>query len=336
MQNSMKKISELENLIGRTPMVEIHFKYEGKERKIYSKLEYFNYSGSIKDRMALNCIKRAYQNGDLKDGYTIAETTSGNTGIAFCAIGSYVGLESVIFMPDWMSSERKGMISSFGAKLHLVSKEEGGFLGCIDKTKEYGKEESVYTPDQFSNEYNTEAHYMTTGPEIIRQMDTFGVKPHGVVAGVGTGGTIMGIGRFLRSIDPKTKMFPMEPKSSPTLTTGHQVGKHRIAGISDEFIPDLLKLKECDNIIMVDDGDAIIMAQRLSRELGLGIGISSGANFLAAIEAQEIMGEGANIVTVFADDNKKYLSTDYVRTEPVKDDFLSPKVELIGFKTVRA
>ncbi len=146
----------------------------------------------------------------------------------------------------------------------------------------------------------------------------------------------MGIGRFLRSIDPKTKMFPMEPKSSPTLTTGHQIGKHRIAGISDEFIPDILKLKECDNIIMVDDGDAIIMAQRLSRELGLGVGISSGANFLAAIEAQEIMGEGSNIVTVFADDNKKYLSTDYARVEPVKDDFLSPKVELIGFKTVRA
>ena len=145
----------------------------------------------------------------------------------------------------------------------------------------------------------------------------------------------MGIGRYLKSNDSKIKIFPMEPKSSPTLTTGYQVGVHRIAGISDEFIPAIMKLDECDQIIMVDDGDGIIMAQRLAKELGLGVGISSGANFISAVYAADLISEKANIVTVFSDDNKKYLSTDYIKEEPVKEDHLSPQIELLGFKAVR-
>jgi len=335
MQAQLKKLSELEQLVGNTPLAEIKFKYKGKERKIFAKLEYYNYSGSIKDRMALNCLKRAYQTGQIKEGYTITETTSGNTGIAFSAQGRYLGHECLIFMPNWMSMERVNMMKSFGAKIELVSREEGGFLGCIEKTKAFAANGNVYYPDQFSNVYNVEAHYTGTGPEIYKQMDKLGEKIHGVVAGVGTGGTIMGIGRFLKSVDANVKVFPMEPESSPTLSTGHQVGKHRIAGISDEFIPAIMDLDFCDNIIMADDGDSIIMAQKLSKVLGLGVGISSGANLLAAIKAADVVGEGANIVTLFSDDNKKYLSTDYAKEEPVKDGFLSSDVELLGMRVVR-
>lgn len=335
MSTSAKKLAALEQLVGNTPMAEIRLKYRGKERKVYAKLEYYNFSGSIKDRMALNCFKRAYEDGTIKEGYTIAETTSGNTGIAFCAQGSFLGHPSVIFMPDWMSAERKLMIAGFGAKLELVSREQGGFLKCLDLTAEMGKQDGIFLADQFANPYNTQAHYTSTGPEILKQMDKLGAQVHGVVAGVGTGGTIMGIGRYLRSVDRRVKMFPMEPESSPTLSTGYQIGKHRIAGISDEFIPAIMDLDECDDIIMVDDGDAIIATQMLAKQLGMGVGISSGANLLAAIKGGDLIGADANIVTVFSDDNKKYLSTDYAKQEPVKEGFLSSELELLDFVAVR-
>ena len=331
MEKQLKKLAALENLVGNTPLIEIIFKFKGVERRMFVKLEFYNYTGSIKDRMALNCLKRAYQNGTLKEGFTIAETTSGNTGIAFSAQGRFLGHECMIFMPDWMSAERINMMKSFGATVQLVSREEGGFLGCIEKTKQFATNGNAFIPDQFSNKFNVEAHYTSTGPEIIKQMDKKGVKIDGFVAGVGTGGTVMGVGKYLRSIDPKIKVFPMEPKNSPTLSTGYQIGKHRIAGISDEFIPDIMDLKFCDEIIMVDDGDAIIMAQQLSKVLGLGVGISSGANFIAAIKAADLIKKKANIVTVFSDDNKKYLSTDYTKDEVMKDGYLSSVIELIGF-----
>jgi len=335
MESQLKKLAELENLIGNTPLTEIKFKYKGKVRKIFAKLEYYNYSGSIKDRMALNCLKRAYQTGQIKEGYTITETTSGNTGIAFCAQGKYLGHECLIHMPAWLSIERANMMKSFGATLKLVTHEEGGFPKCLELTREFAKQENVYYPDQFSNKYNVEAHYTSTGPEICKQMDKLGEKIHGVVAGVGTGGTIMGIGKYLRDVDSNIKVFPMEPESSPTLSTGYKVGKHRIQGVSDEFIPDIMDLKFCDNIIMADDGDSIIMAQKLSRILGLGVGISSGANFISAIKAADLIGDGANIVTLFSDDNKKYLSTDYTKEEPVKEGFLSTDVELLDMRVIR-
>ncbi|MCL2063853.1 MAG: cysteine synthase family protein [Candidatus Cloacimonetes bacterium] len=335
MEKPQKKLAELENLVGNTPLIEISFKFKGVERKMYVKLEFYNYTGSIKDRMALNCLRRAYQLGQIKEGYTIAETTSGNTGIAFSAQGSYLGHECMIFMPDWMSEERIKMMKSFGATVRLVSREEGGFLGCIQKTKDFAMQGNVYIPDQFVNPFNVEAHYTGTGPELLKQVNKLGIKIDGFVSGVGTGGTLMGVGKYLRSIDPKIRIFPMEPKSSPTLSTGHQVGKHRIAGISDEFIPAIMDLNFCDEIIMADCGDSIIMAQKLSKILGLGVGISSGANFIAAIKAADLIGKKANIATVFSDDNKKYFSTDYAKEEPIKEGFLSSVIELLGFKVIR-
>lgn len=328
-----KKFEGLNCLIGNTPMLEISFKYKDKIRKIYAKSENYNLTGSIKDRMALHILRNAYKNESIKPGCRIAEATSGNTGISFSAIGTLLGHKVTIFMPNWLSDERKNLIRSYGANIELVSKEEGGFLGSIEMTRKLKEEDNdVFLPCQFSNKDNIEAHYLTTGPEIWHQLKALGLIPDAIVAGVGTGGTIMGICKYLKERNPEIKAYPLEPSNSPTLSTGHKVGAHRIQGISDEFIPEIVKLDELDDIIDVDDGDAIIMAQNLSCRLGLGVGISSGANFLGALIAQEKLGTDSIVVTVFPDDSKKYLSTDLMREEPIKNEFLSKDIELLEVK----
>lgn len=333
---SQEKIESFSKIIGNTPLLEIHFKYKGEERRIFAKAEHYNLTGSIKDRMALHIVRKAYEDGSLKPGDKIAEATSGNTGISFSAIGSALGHEVTIFMPNWMSTERINLIKSYGAKIRLVSPEEGGFLGSIKMTEDMrDSQENVFLPSQFSNNFNTEAHFLTTGPEISRQLESIGLKPDGIVAGVGTGGTIMGLRNYFKVINPNIKSYPLEPENSPTLSTGHKVGKHRIQGISDEFIPEIVKLEDLDEVISVDDGDAIIAAQKLGSHLGLGVGISSGANFIGALIAQEKLGRDAVIVTIFSDDNKKYLSTDLMKEEAVKDGFYSTDIELISINTIR-
>lgn len=334
--NLQMRFNNLTNIIGSTPLLEIVFKYLGEERTIYVKAEHYNMTGSIKDRMALHILKKAYEENMIKPGDLIVEATSGNTGIAFSAIGRSLGHRVTIFMPDWMSQERKNLIRSFGADIKLVSQEEGGFLGSIKSAEELAKNnENVFLPYQFSNEFNSEAHLLTTGEEIWNQLQNLSLVPDAVVAGVGTGGTIMGIGKSLRSKNPNIKVYPLEPSNSPTMSTGYKVGKHRIQGISDEFIPPIVKLDELDEIIDVDDGDAIVMAQKLAANLGLGVGISSGANFLGAIKAQQLLGSQSVVVTVFPDDNKKYLSTDLMNRETIKPDFISTNVELLSFKAHR-
>ena len=324
-----RRIQGLSNLVGNTPLLAIDFTFRGKKRTIYAKAENLNMTGSIKDRMALYILEQGYARGTLKPGGLIIEATSGNTGIAFSAIGCALGHPVTIFMPDWMSIERINLIRSLGAKITLVSKEDGGFLGSISRAEELAKNTpNAFLPRQFSNEDNCEAHYQATGPEIWWQLRFRSLYPDAFIAGVGTGGTIMGVGRFLKEKRPSVKLYPLEPSNSPTLSTGHKVGKHRIQGISDEFIPPILRLDILDEVISVDDGDAILMAQKLARQLGLGVGVSSGANFLGAILVQEKLGRDAIVVTVFSDDNKKYLSTDLMREEPVKDSFLTPEIEL--------
>ena len=332
MKNRAQILNSVKMLIGNTPLVEINFLFKNKKRSIFAKAESFNMTGSIKDRMALHILSKAIENGSLKPEMEIFEATSGNTGISFAAIGRALGHKVNIFMPDWMSEERKNLIRSFGAEIRLVSKEEGGFLGSIAMADKAALSADGFLPHQFSNCNNPDAHYQSTGPEIDKQLSDIGLPPDAFVAGVGTGGTVMGVGRFLKEQHPFIKIHPLEPANSPTLTTGHKVGKHRIQGISDEFIPAVCELNKLDDIICVDDGDAIIMAQKLSNELGLGLGISSGANFLGALIAQEKLGYDANVVTIFCDSNKKYLSTDLMRTEPIKEDFLSSEIQLLGFK----
>lgn len=325
----------VENLIGNTPLLSIHFHYKGKRRTIFAKAEHLNLSGSIKDRMAFHILACAYRDGTIRKGDIIAEATSGNTGISFAAIGHAFGNPVHVFMPDWMSEERISLIKSYGAEVTLVSHDEGGFLGCIEMADAFRYEHGrVFLPHQFSNFANPEAHYRTTAPEIWAQLEKVGFEPDAFVAGVGTGGTIMGTAAYFRERNPDIKVHPLEPAESPTLSTGSKVGSHRIQGISDEFIPAICELGMLDEIISVSDGDSILMAQRLAKELGLAVGISSGANFLGALTALEQLGGDAIVATVFADDNKKYLSTDLVKEQPVKDTYLSPDVRLFGYQTI--
>ncbi|MBW2277229.1 MAG: cysteine synthase family protein [Deltaproteobacteria bacterium] len=324
------------HLVGNTPLLEIELKFRGERRMIHAKAENLNLTGSIKDRMALHILRKAYERALLAPGGLLVEATSGNTGISFSAIGRALGHPVTIYMPDWMSRERIELIQSLGAKIELVSKEQGGFLGSIERAEELASAtDGAFLPRQFSNEDNIDAHAETTGPEIWWQLNFHYLHPDAFVAGVGTGGTIMGVGRFLKEKRPAIKLHPLEPSNSPTLTTGHKVGKHRIQGISDEFIPPIVDLSALDDVVSVDDGDSILMARKLACDLGLGVGISSGANFLGALTVQDALGKDAIVVTVLPDDNKKYLSTDLLHDEPVAEGFLSPDVELISYRALK-
>lgn len=322
----------LSRIIGNTPLLAVDYTFDGRQRRVFAKSENLNMTGSVKDRMALHIMKKAYERGTVGPGGLIIEATSGNTGIAFAGVGRALGHPVAIFMPDWMSEERVKLLASFGVDLHPVSHEQGGFLGSIRMAEDLAASTpGSFLPRQFANEDNCDAHETWTGPEIQAQLASHGLKPDAFVAGVGTGGTVMGVGRYLRKAYPHMTVHPLEPSSSPTLRTGHQVGKHRIQGVSDEFIPPIVDLEFLDDIVDVDDGDAIIMAQKLAREAGLAVGISSGANFLGAVQLQNRLGDDAVVVTVFCDSNKKYLSTDLMRDEPVEADHLSRRIDVLGF-----
>ncbi len=330
------RILGISSLIGNTPLLAIRAKYKGHIRTIYAKAENFNMTESIKDRMAFHVMVEAYKRGDLKADDRIVEATSGNTGISFAAIGRAMGHPVTIFIPEWMSRERIALIRSYGAEIRLVSHEEGGFVGSITMAEAMAAErEHCFLPRQFSNTDNIAAHYLNTGPELFWQLESKAMKADAFVAGVGTGGTVMGVGKYLKEMDKHILVCPLEPANSPTLTTGHQIGKHRIQGISDEFVPDIVKLDALDDIIQVDDGDAILMAQKLASQLGLGVGISSGANFIGALMINEKLGPGSIVVTVLPDSNKKYLSTDLLHHETKKSGFISPDVCLLDFVSIK-
>ncbi len=330
-----RRLASLASLVGNTPLLALRYALRGRERTLYAKAEHLNLTGSIKDRMAMHILARAVERGALPPGARIVEATSGNTGIAFAALGRALGHPVTIFMPDWMSAERINLIRSYGAEIALVSAADGGFLGSIRRAEGLAAAGGCFLPRQFSNEDNVGAHEESTGQEIWWQLRAAGLRPDAFVAGVGTGGTIMGVGRALRARQPAVRLHPLEPANSPTLSTGHKVGRHRIQGISDEFIPPIVHLSELDEVVAVDDGDAILMARKLAETCGLGLGISSGANFLGAALVQERMGADAVVVTVFPDDNKKYLSTDLLRAEPERSEHLTPQVELLGVEAIR-
>jgi len=331
------------SLIGNTPLLVIDVRVDGVPATVYAKAEQFNLTGSIKDRMALHMLRRAYERGELEPGAPIIAATSGNTGISFAAIGRALGHPVTIVMPDWMSRERIDLIRGCGARIRLVSHQQGGFVGSISLAEEAtadplqvaSRAGAAFLPRQFSNIDNTESHVVSTGPEIWWQLQAGFVIPDAFVAGVGTGGTIMGVGRYLRGKRPDIRLHPVEAASAPVLSTGRRGGEHRIQGISDEFVPSIVDLSFLDAPLAVHDGDAILMAQKLATELGIGVGISSGANFLAALQVVRELGPEAVVATVFADDNKKYLSTDLVHDEQLEDDYLSPSVELLGFRSQR-
>lgn len=332
----MPSVESLAAMVGRTPLLEIRYRRNGERRRLFAKYEIMNMTGSVKDRMALHILRRARERGELRDGDVICEATSGNTGISFAALGRALGHRVRIYMPDWMSLERVQLMHSLGAEVIPVSKAQGGFVGAINLTREHAAEnERVYLPRQFDNRDNIEAHELMTGPEIEAQLAQFGVEAHAFVAGVGTGGTVMGVGRHLRRAGREVRVHPLEPANSPTLRTGKKVGSHRIQGISDEFIPSIVRLDELDPVVDVWDGDAILMSQALCHRLGLGVGISAGANVIGAIKLADELGPDAVVVTVICDSNKKYLSTALAHAEPPQDDYLTPQVQLESFVSVR-
>ena len=317
----------LGNLIGNTPMIKIDYKYGEKKGSIYTKLEYYNYSGSIKDRIALYIIETERKNGNLKEGQSIVEVTSGNTGISFSAIGAHYGHDVHIFMPDWVSLERRKLIEMYGAYVHLVSREEGGFKRALELAEEFANETGAYRPLQFDNVLNVEAQYKTTGQEIIDAVPDV----NAFVSGIGTGGTLMGIGKRLKDNNPDSKIFALEPSTLSILKMGMEEGSHLIEGIGDDFIPGIVDEYAIDDIILIHDCDAINMSKRIAKEFGLGIGISSGANFLASVIMDS---DDFKIATVFPDDNKKYITTKL--SEEIDDDpeLISNKIELLGFEVI--
>lgn len=284
--------------IGNTPLIQLRNIGGGR---IYAKLEKNNPGGSIKDRPAYYMIKEAMKSGELKNGMTIVEPTSGNMGIGLAWIGRALGFRVVISMPASMSVERRKMIKAYGAELLLV--EEGGMEGAVNKAKEIAKKPGYFMPDQFNNPANVLAHYEGTGPEIYRDLP----EVKGFVAGFGSGGTVSGVGKYLKEKNPKVKIWAAEPAESPLLTEGH-AGPHELEGIGANFIPGCLDQKLVDHFMTVSTKEAEEMTRKLAKEEGLACGVSSGANIAAALKmAEEIEGP---ISTVLPDSAGLYLSTD--------------------------
>lgn len=315
--------------IGNTPLIKIKYKYNGKEDYIYTKLEAYNLTGSIKDRIAYYIIKRAYEEGTLKNGMTIVEATSGNTGIAISAMGALFGNPVHIFMPDWGSKERISLMQMYNATVTLISKEEGGFQKAISEAKKYASENKAFYSNQFENENNVLAHYETTALEIV---DDLNGNISGFVSGIGTGGTLMGVAKRLRQINSEIKIYALEPDKMPLLSQDKVIENHKIEGIGDDFIPQIVDKQNIDKIILVNDEDSINMSRKIALNLGIGVGISSGANMIAAILAKEE--NYGNIVTVFPDDNKKYISTDLSKSLDKNEKLISNQVEILGYKFI--
>jgi len=319
-------MTDFQKLIGNTPMIRIRYKLEGRPGCVYAKLESYNLSGSIKDRMAAHILIRAKAQGALKEGQPMMEVTSGNTGIAFAALGALTRHPVHIYMPDWVSEERRRLLDMYGAQLHLVSAEEGGFEGALVLAERAAKELGAFRPMQFSNRDNCAAHYLGTGPEIyaaLPDVDAF-------VAGVGSGGTIMGTGRFLKEYRPGFRVAAVEPDAMPILSGGSARGSHMIEGVGDSFIPEIVDRAMFDRVHTVNDRDAVAMAALIARRLGIGVGISSGANFLGAVMEAE---HGGKVATVFPDDNKKYLTTTLSHPEDAPNG-LSSRIELIDYEAL--
>lgn len=315
--------------IGNTPLIKIKYKYKEKEDYIYAKLESYNLTGSIKDRVAYYIIKRAYEEEKLKKGMTIVEATSGNTGIALAAMGDYFGNPVHIFMPNWVSKERISLMQMYNATVTLISKEQGGFQKAISEAKKYATQNDAFLSNQFENENNVLAHYETTALEIIEDLNG---NISGFVSGIGTGGTLMGVAKRLKQINDDVKIYALEPDKMPLLSENKIIANHKIEGIGDDFIPKIVDKTMIDKILLINDEDSINMSRKIALNLGIGVGISSGANIIAAILAKEE--NTGNIVTVFPDDNKKYISTELSKPIENNENFISNKVEFLDYKFI--
>ena len=290
--------------IGCTPLMLLQQASKATGCRIYAKAEYLNPGGSIKDRIAKYIILEAEKRGELKAGSTILEVTSGNTGIALAMVGAIRGYRVVIVMPQTVSEERRHMIESLGAELHLLKELKDIQAAVLRSVELAAKDPDIFLPSQFANTDNTACHEQTTGPEIIRQTNG---NIAAFVMGVGTGGTLMGVGRALRKTSVPARIVAVEPDESAVMS-GDAPGHHGIQGLADGFIPDLINLDEIDEIIRIRTEDAVAAAHKLAREEGLLVGISSGANVLAATQVARELGPGNTVVTVLPDRGERYLS----------------------------
>ena len=289
-------------LIGKTPVLKLNNFNLENAAEVFVKLEKYNPGGSVKDRAALGMIEAAERDGLLKEGSVIVEPTSGNTGIALAMIGKLKGYKVIIVMPDTMSKERRDLITAYGAELVLT---EGikGMKGAIEKAEEMVEKHGYFMPQQFENFANSLKHYETTANEIyedIKDLDVF-------VAGVGTGGTVSGIAKRLKELNPNVKVVAVEPKSSPVISGGNP-GAHKIQGIGAGFIPGIYEGKYVDEVMTVDDNDAIRTAVEFAEKESLLIGISSGAAVYAAIEIAKTIGAGKKVLAIAPDGGEKYIS----------------------------
>lgn len=296
------------DLIGGTPLVEFHnFEKElGLTAHILGKLEYFNPTGSVKDRAAKWMIADAEERGALKDGYTIIEPTSGNTGIGLASIAAAKGYRIILTMPESMSVERRNILKAYGAEIVLTEAAKG-MAGAVEKAQELAKEiPNSFIPAQFDNPANARSHYETTGPEIWADTDG---KVDFFISGVGTGGTLTGTGRYLKEKDPNVKVIAVEPKTSPVLSEGH-AGPHKIQGIGANFVPSVLDTSVYDEIITVENDAAFTESKLLAHKEGILVGISSGAALQAAVDlARRPENEGKTIVALLPDSGDRYYST---------------------------
>lgn len=303
----MKLYEDMTELIGGTPLLRLKkLTDEPDDAEIYGKLEYFNPAGSVKDRIALAVIDKAEKEGKLKPGSVIIEPTSGNTGIGLAAVGASKGYKVILTMPDTMSVERRKMLKAYGAEVVLTEGAKG-MKGAIAKAEELAKETpNSYIPGQFVNPANPEMHYKTTGPEIWENTDG---KVQILVAGVGTGGTLSGAGKYLKEKNPEIEIAAVEPKDSPVLSEG-KAGPHKIQGIGAGFVPETLDTKIYDRIIKVSNEDAFKIGKEIAQRNGVAVGISSGAAAWAAIElARQPENKGKLIVAIMPDAGDRYLST---------------------------
>lgn len=304
----MKVYESVDQLVGHTPLLELKRVEEahGVSARILGKLEYFNPAGSIKDRIAKAMIDDAEAAGILKPGATIIEPTSGNTGIGLASIAAARGYQLILTMPETMSVERRNLIKAYGAKIVLTDGAKG-MTGAIEKANELAAEiEGSFIPEQFINPANPAIHKATTGPEIWQ--DTDGTVDI-LVAGVGTGGTLTGIGQYLKEQNPEVKLVAVEPSDSPVLSEG-RAGSHKIQGIGAGFVPEVLDTTLYDEVITVESDDAFAIGREIGREEGVLVGISSGAAVWAALElAKRPENEGKTIVAILPDTGERYLST---------------------------
>ncbi|MBO1628126.1 cysteine synthase A [Bacillus cereus] len=300
----MRVAQSVSELIGKTPIVKLNRIVEQDSADIYLKLEFMNPGSSVKDRIALSMIEVAEKKGLLKEGDTIIEPTSGNTGIGLAMVAAAKGYKAILVMPETMSIERRNLLRAYGAELVLTPGPEG-MGGAIRKATELAKDHGYFIPQQFQNQANPEIHRLTTGPEIVEQM---GNQLDAFIAGIGTGGTITGAGEVLKETYKDIKIYAVEPADSPVLSGG-KPGPHKIQGIGAGFVPETLDVEVYDEIIQVKTEQAFEYARRVAREEGILVGISSGAVIYAATEVAKKLGKGKKVLVIIPSNGERYLST---------------------------